>query len=328
METYRIYDVLIGLILLVCFVIGLPGNLASFIYFSRQKHFAGLVYSVISAIDTLTCLIHIPVMMALFNDRKPGIFAIKIFCVGWNVVFYFQARMSMFLVMSLSVSRTIAIVFPFYQAKKSAFLLSCAVYTLYLFTWHVLIILFGGDDMFYGYNRPNVYCYYFILQSVASFAQIEQTFFALSLGIPPIIVLISFIISVFKLSNRHSAPHMSARHRQASNTLVMFSALFLVCNAPYFIYNTVYMVSFYLSLNYLRPFYIQSTFMFFYSWILAEVISVVVNATLNPVLYFFRIRGLRTWTVNLVKRRKVTRLTMFSRALATVSRQKRSDNGS
>ena len=325
-HTYRTYDVLIGLILLICFVIGLPGNLASFIYFSRRKDFAGLVYSLISGIDTVTCLIHIPVMLALFNDRKPGIFVNKIFCVGWNVVFYFQARISMFLVMALSVSRTIAVVLHFRRTNKSAFLVSCAVYTLYLFTWHVLIIIFGGEDMFYGYDRPNVYCYYFILQSVASFAQIEQTFFGLSLGIPPIITLISFIISFSKLIRSNSALRMSKRNRQATITLTAFTGLFLICNAPCFINNTVYMVSFYLSLNYPRPFY-TSTFMFFYSWVLAEVISVVVNATLNPVLYFFRIRGLREWIVNLVMRRKVSRSTMISSALATVSRQERSDNG-
>ena len=320
-DTYRTYDALIGLILLVCFVIGLPGNLASFIYFSRRKDFAGLVYSLISGIDTVTCLIQIPVMMALFDDRKPGIFANKIFCVGWNVVFYFQARISMFLVMALSVSRTIAIVLPFRRTNKSLFLLSCAVYTLYLFTWQVLIILLGGiteETMFYDYEKRSLYCNYYLFDSAPSFAQIEQTFFSLSLGIPPILTLISLIISVCKLRKRTSVSHMSQRNRQASITMALFSALFLFCNAPCFLNNVVYMASFYLHYDYPRPFY-TSTFMFFYSWVLAEVVSVVVNATLNPVLYFFRIQGLRIWMFNLANRRKATRSDISS-AIATSSR--------
>ena len=309
-NTYRTYDVLIGLILLVCFVIGLPGNLASFIYFSRRKDFAGLVYSLISGIDTITCLIHIPVMLALFNDRKPGIFANKIFCVGWNVVFYFQARISMFLVMSLSVSRTIAIVLPFCKPKKSIFLISCAAYTFYLSVWYLLIMLFTRKDMFYGYDRPSVYCLYF-LQSSASFAQIEQTFFALSLGIPPIITLISFIISFSKLIRSNSALRMSRRNRQATVTLTAFTGLFLLCNLPCFVNNAVYMAGFLMDSEYPRPFY-TSTFMFFYSWVLGEILSVSLNAAFNPVLYVCRIKGLRIWTVNLVTSRNALPLRSVS----------------
>ena len=300
METYRTYDVLIGLILLVCFFIGLPGNLASFIYFSRRKDFAGLVYSLISGIDTVTCLIHIPVMIALFNGRKPGIFANKIFCVGWNVVFYFQAQISMFLVMCLSVSRTIAIVLPFYRVEKRKFLLSCAIYSLYLCFWYELILFFGGKNKFFGYDTVNVYCYYTI-EDVGLFAQIEQTFFALSLGIPPIITFISFVISVNKLIHSGRALRMSKRNRQASITLTAFTGLFLICNAPYFVNNTFYMAVYLMDSEYPQPFY-TSTFMFFYSWVLAEVISVVVNATLNPVLYACRMKELRTWGVKLATR--------------------------
>ena len=302
-DTYRTYDVLIGLILLVCFVIGLPGNLASFIYFSRRKDFAGLVYSLISGIDTVTCLIHIPVMLALFNGRKPGVFANRIFCVGWNVVFYFQARISMFLVMSLSVSRTIAIVLPFNKVEKPAFLFSCALYSLYLFMWYVLIIFFGGKEKFYDFDTMNVYCYY-DLEGAGLFGLIEQASFALSLGIPPIITLISFIISVNKLIRSNIALRMSKRNRQASITLTVFTGLFLICNLPCFLNNAVYMAGFLMNSEYPRPFY-MSTFMFFYSWVLAEVLSVAINAALNPVLYICRIQGLRIWIVNLVTRGKI-----------------------
>ena len=302
-DTYRTYDVLIGLILLVCFVIGLPGNLASFIYFSRRKDFAGLVYSLISGIDTVTCLIHIPVMIALFNDRKPGIFANKLFCVGWNVVFYFQARISMFLVMSLSVSRTIAIVLPFNKVEKPAFLFSSALYSLYLLMWYVLIIFFGGKEKFYDYDTMNVYCYY-DLEGAGLFGLIEQASFSLSLGIPPVITLISFTISVSKLIRGNIALRMSKRNRQATITLTAFTGLFLICNAPCFINNAVYTAIYFMESEYPRPFY-MSTFMFFYSWVIAEVLSVAVNAALNPVLYIFRIRGLRVWAVNLVTGRRV-----------------------
>ena len=298
-EAYRRYDVLIALILMLCLLIGFPGNLISLFFYSRRKSFASLIYSCICGLDVFTSLISIPVTISLFNHRMPGILANQIFCVGWNVVFYFLTRMSMFLVMLLSVSRTIAIVFPFYQMRKIVFLASSGIYILIMFIWSGLVVHYGGADMFYSYDKVNVYCYYELFKVGNSFAQIEQILFVLSLGIPPIVTLISFTISVNKLARKSSVSHMSDRNRQASVTLASFTGLFLICNAPCFANNVVYMVGSFLGI-YPRPFY-MSTFMFFYSWVLAEVVSVVVNAALNPVLYYFRIQALRRWTMSCVK---------------------------
>ena len=298
-EAYRRFDVLIALILMLCLLIGLPGNLISLFFYSCRRDFASLVYSSICGLDVFICLISIPVMISLFNHRMPGILANQIFCVGWNVVFYFLARMSMFLVMLLSVSRTIAIVFPFYQMRKIVFLASSGIYILIMFIWSGLVVHYGGADMFYSYDKVNVYCYYELFKVGNSFAQIEQILFVLSLGIPPIVTLISFTISVNKLARKSSVSHMSDRNRQASVTLASFTGLFLICNAPCFANNVVYMVGSFLGI-YPRPFY-MSTFMFFYSWVLAEVVSVVVNAALNPVLYYFRVQALRQWTMSCLK---------------------------
>ena len=298
-EAYRRYDVLIALILMLCLLIGLPGNLVSLFFYSCRRDFASLIYSCICGLDVFISLISIPVMISLFNHRMPGILANQIFCVGWNVVFYFLARMSMFLVMLLSVSRTIAIVFPFYQMRKKVFLAACGVYTLIMFIWSGLIVHHAGAEIYYAYDKHTVYCYYDLLDLGGSIPKIEQIFFALSLGIPPIVTLISFTISVNKLARKSSVSHMSDRNRKASVTLASFTGLFLICNAPCFANNVVYMVGSFLGI-YPRPFY-MSTFMFFYSWVLAEVVSVVVNAALNPVLYYFRIQALRRWTMSCVK---------------------------
>ena len=169
--------------------------------------------------------------------------------------------------------------------------------------WYVLIIFFGGKEKFYGYDTVNVYCYY-DLEDAGLFAQIEQVFFAISLGIPPIITLISFATSVSKLIHSNIALRMSKRNRQATITLTIFTGLFLICNAPCFVNNVIYTIVFLMDSEYPRPFY-MSTFMFFYSWVIAEVLSVAINAALNPVLYLCRIQGLKMWTVNLVTRGNV-----------------------
>jgi hypothetical protein len=159
-----------------------------------------------------------------------------------------------------------------------------------------LIIPYGGSEMFYDYDNINAYCYYAIN---GHFAKIDQLLFSMSLGIPPFATFISFAISVYKLSKKNSMSHtMSKRKQQASVTIASFTALFLICNAPCFINNLVYTIGYFMNIEYPRPFY-MSTFMFFYSWVLAEVVSMVVNAALNPVLYYLRVQGLKVWTLSL-----------------------------
>ena len=117
---YRVYDYILAGIITISMVTGLPGNLISLMYFltRKKKDFSTLIYTWVCATDVCTFLIQLPVTTALFNNREPGIFDEKIFCIGWTVVFYYLQRMSMFLVMLLSVSRSIKMVFLQYKIRK------------------------------------------------------------------------------------------------------------------------------------------------------------------------------------------------------------------
>ena len=49
-----------------------------------------------------------------------------------------------------------------------------------------------------------------------------------------------------------------------------------------------------LDLTYPGPLF-KDSFMFWYSWILGKIYFTVLNAVLNPVLYYWRIREFRNW---------------------------------
>ena len=320
-SSYRTCDTLIALLLLLCLFIGLPGNLLSFLFYTKRSDFPSLIYSVVCGVDVITSVIHIPVMFSLFDFRKPGLFSNEIFCVAWNVVLYFQARMSMFLVMVLSVSRTIAIVYPFYRMSKKVFLVSLALFTLYICLWNTLLIPISQGNLYFGYDHVTVYCYYVFNDGFGILVRlelIEQIFYMITIGVPPLLTLISFLKSITKLANKNSSSNMSKRNRKASVTLAAFTALFLICNLPCFLNNLVFTAGF-LQGVYPRPYY-MSTFMFFYSWVLAEVVSVVVNAALNPVLYYYRVKKLRIWTISLLIRRFGTRAQQSRHSTAEKSR--------
>ena len=158
---YAVYDYIIGVTLCVCFIVGAPGNCFAIHHFSRKKLcVSSMLYLVASCIDMVSCTIHFPATISLFNGRKAGVLASSIACSAWYFVMRFVQQMSMFVVMVMSVCRTFAIVLPFYSIKKSTVLAALLVYLIYLGFWSVVLHL-GSDPHFiisavlcYFYNTP------------------------------------------------------------------------------------------------------------------------------------------------------------------------------
>ena len=84
---------------------------------------------------------------------------------------------------------------------------------------------------------------------------------------------------------------------------IYFSVIFLACNTVYFLNN----VAFNYTMKELKPYpgpIYGNNFMFFYSWIIGEFLSTVLNASLNPVLYLCRMTRMRTWLLDVVRIRE------------------------
>jgi hypothetical protein len=84
--------------------------------------------------------------------------------------------------------------------------------------------------------------------------------------------------------------------KQAFITIALFSANFLICNSFAFANNVLYTLS--IKIGYFTLY--SSKFMLLYSWIFAEILCTVLNATLNPILYFCRMSGMRRWILQIV----------------------------
>ena len=134
LETqYRVYDCLIAVGFLVCFFIGLPGNCLALKYFinTKRRNLSDLLYIVACCIDICSSIIHLPVAVNLLNARKRGIFGNRVFCSMWYFALMLLQQMSMFVVMLISLSRAIVIIFPFYKVSKKAVLASALIFFLY-----------------------------------------------------------------------------------------------------------------------------------------------------------------------------------------------------
>jgi hypothetical protein len=192
--------------------------------------------------------------------------------------------------MLLSLSRAIVILFPFYNIKKKSVLLSILIYLLYQSVWNCLSLVYGEYYYSYGFGYCGVYSEITIMETLYAFN------YSVSVGIPPLIVFVTLVVSIAKLRSENMLGASQKNSRRSSLTIIYFTATFLVCNTLTFINNALSTFTEMSDKSYPGPIY-KNTFMFFYSWLLSEIFCTVLNASLNPVLYFWRMKRMRLWVI-------------------------------
>ena len=289
LETqYRIYDGLIAFGLLVCFVIGLPGNCLALRYFlhTKKRNLSTLLYIVACSIDIGSSVIHLPVAFNLLNNRTVGLLSNQVVNSIWYFVLMLLQIMSIFVVMTLSLSRAIVIKYPFNQVNKRAVLVSIAVYLFYHCICNSLFFFLpeAAMDSSYGTSTSDA-----SLPESLLLYLLYMFNYSACLGIPPIIVFLTFLVSIVMLRKNPVANNVSQRRNQhASITITYFTAFFLCCNCFTYINCCLFTYTL-LSNSYPGPIY-DNYFMSSYSWLLSEIFCTVLNASLNPLLYVWRMR--------------------------------------
>jgi hypothetical protein len=293
------WDGILAGILILLASLSFPANILAFHFFwsNSRRNLASILYLAISVIDVCSSLAHLPVCAPLLNGRRPMLFDSVTFCAAWNIFFSFLLEMSTFLVLLLSVSRTIAIILPFKKVSKNAVIASFVLYPVINLTLD-FVAYRAGITYVYGSDGP--YCYELesdytlhkpIVKTILKISNVRST---IQLGVPPIIIFLSFLVSVYKLALGNRLLRNSQRAmRRATVTIAMVTGLFLMSNLPYFTLYTLETITF-LGFNYPGPLF-SSTFMFFYSWTIGKILMLPLNATLNPILYYFRMSGFRRW---------------------------------
>ena len=281
-------DKFFATILLLCLLFGVPANIFSIRYFHasrRKKCISTSLYLTICLIDTCTCFSHLPVTVSLFAERAPIMFSSQEVCALWEIVFSFCQRNAMFLVMTLSLTRTVAISLPFYKMRRRSVVAAVITYSLFLALHFVLsaVVKIG-----FVYRSKGGYCFRNIDQQTA-YTITHMVLLNLETGLPPILTFFSFIICVVQLK-RTAVKTTRATNRRAAKTVTIFTAVFLFCNVPYFV-NMILALSSIFSPE-LKSSLGDSMFMFYF-WTVSKIHFTVLNASLNPIVYYFRIDKFR-----------------------------------
>ena len=330
-------DILIRCLLVLCIVVGLPGNISALVYFwsNECKSIADKLYIIVISVDIGTCFLALPVIISLFNNRNAILFAQPIVCGCFTIAALFVLRMSMFLVAVMSVSRCIAIILP-HRSKVVCTMNKISVmivtYALFLSTVDGVYFAMGWmKGTYHGTSRS--YCYYEVTKkSPAWVVTFFRIVFQIEIIVPSIVVFISFVTGIVSLMKNVSTIKSSEKtkststdeekgskeasrasirstgdgrkiFREVSITTTLFTAVFLACNIPLFTYQVLYLLSNYIpSMERMAA---SSEFHQKYAHLLCLVIHVI-NAALNPCVYLMRMPRYKaefiTWGIGLRQR--------------------------
>ena len=143
----------------------------------------------------------------------------------------------------------------------------------------------------YHYAAQDVYCWEVI--AVTWFQKTKFSIIVILLALPVLPILISCIISTvavltsLKLSKRCGSAGAGNIQRDATITILIVTGTYILCNIPIFINFILYLIVVVEEYQYPEPYY-KSVTMYWYSWGFTYVMCVVLNASVNPIIYICR----------------------------------------
>lgn len=290
-----------GLIIILV-LLAVPGNSSSFIFFfgRQDKNLHNLLYAVMSATDICTCCFAVSPLVSLFNERQPVVYSSPWTCVTWGIGAKFSIFFSMFVVLMMSVTRTIAIVAPFHTISRSAVIGALVGYGAGMLIVDAFFV--GFKFWYFEYSWRVTGCSMFISPQAPNWSRdIQKNVMMLELLIPSLTVFTSFIIStiyIVKQKNRTLGKKNDKKFKQASVTISILTAAFLICNLPFFAIHLLNNLTVWVDMGFTfhdLPILEQ------YGWLVTHCLLPLINATINPCLYLMRMPRFRGWVTMRIK---------------------------
>ena len=292
----KIADTLIGLLLILVVITGIVGNIPAVVYFWRRRKntLPDLLYTVISITDIFTSTVTILKIPPLFNNRRPGVLESYELCAALAFHFNHLQRFSMYMVIMISITRTIAIFTPFYVIKRKNVILACIAFEM---VWIAIDVGFvASGSLQTVYYAPAIGCG--VIPGKDADIKTWNIYIVLNLFwivLGSFVVFISFILSLRTVALRKRSAFKSANERKfvdVSVTISLFTAVFLLCNLP------ILCLQLYVNFIYFldaKDYLADSGGYSWYGLVIAHVFLTTFNAATNPCLYLTRMAKYRAW---------------------------------
>jgi hypothetical protein len=307
------------------FCLGTPSNLLSLAYFAvkywNKPTNVCLLYMFMNTVDLMICLLCLPMAITDLSDGKELFFSVSFLCSVWGYLWQILTRLSVFSVGLMSVCRTISLSLPFVRLSKRHLLIPAAVYLVILMVQQSVPWWFGWHYFPMYAIKICGWSIWFDMKSVEYKAMyIIQIMLPFILPLFPIVI--SCLVSVIKLKSNSTnfvsgsikgeSDHVEQakkNKRSATITIIILTVTYIIFNVP------CCLVTFDDGVYYLSegkshvirswfneksvPYY-QETFYFI------TIHTIILNSTVNPIIYIVRIKKLRSYIGKILSCRKST----------------------
>ena len=290
------------IVLLGCFV-GMVSNATAIHYFlkCRKSNVFSKIFLASCSTDMLTSVLTVSVAVSYLLDRQPGTFFHPIFNGIWGCLWNFGSRYSVYIVAVMSITRTARIVFPFQVIRTNLVLASLTVFAVWLVC---------TTPEFYGIPHYYKKEWCALALNKSSFVKKENQgikYYFIVLSIPIILLLniplvfISASMSSYKIykimrekkiKNKKLTMKRKKSDKKDSSvqsviTILCVVLMYLLLNIPYaVVYIHVQTVSKRDSVSVTKV--IKSDMAKKYVLGITHILSISLNALLNPLVLYFR----------------------------------------
>ena len=197
-------DFVIAILTIIFIVVALFGNSLAFVYFSKNRKLTVpcFLYKIISILEICMAFHVLPLLFPLLNSRSPILFADENFCAIWAIVFYSLKRITIFLVMILSLTRAIFMAFPFILIRINDVVIPSIIYGLFILIVDILYLSMNGK-LKTQYWKKSASCESYFNVAHDENAEFAAKFYSILLQmeiiLPCFIVFGSFILTLIAL---------------------------------------------------------------------------------------------------------------------------------
>ena len=302
-------DVTYGAICCLCFLIGSCGNMVSLLYFrSKKRDISSTIYMMITANDVVVSMLVLPVGLSYWSNRQPGLlFGNKYSCAAWFHIWCIAISFSIFLVMCLSITRTISLLRPFRQQNVRYLMVAVIIFILIDLIHIVVLNMVMDIDIVYKPNLSScrispphsLTSVQIHGASVISFIRNMQNI------APAFVVATSCVISAVLLTRGNKLVHQREQQQsrnRATVTILLFALVYGICNVPLIVDNIIQTYCMYSSTMGLcyDTFYEFDTQQYYNTAM--RTLLLATNSAANPILYFWRMPALRKSILVVIKR--------------------------
>ena len=310
-EIDRVFLNVLGGLFISCSILGIIFNITAFFFLSNRttKFKFKVVLRAAVCIDILICFLAFFMALSFLDERRPVAFSNTTFCQVWGFLWSFVAKMAVNIV---SVSSLMRVVNIYYRS-----LLNMTVMQIIIIVGAIIFLLIESLPFVFGEKYEYVEAVGACVPDLVLTNMGPLSPRSLCLSYVPLlsyllpfpIILSCYLISSFKIIQqkkniikcqiRGGVLPWDHFHSSAVITMSSFVALYLFFQAPlavYILWARIRIFS-----GYTIAEVLGSPWNLPYLPSLVYLLTITLNATLNPIIYYWRLKDFRNFVSNIFR---------------------------